>query len=71
MYRASADDDEMAAAVANVGQALLLAGDEQARTEVDSAAHDGMTASYALDRLQQIVSVDRTHNAAGDRNARQ
>jgi hypothetical protein len=57
MYRATADDDDMAAAVVNVGQALVVSGDKAARAQVEAAATDASTVPYARDRLGAILSA--------------
>ncbi len=57
MYRATADDDDMAAAVVNVGQALVVSGDKAARAQVEAAAVDASTVPYARDRLGAILSA--------------
>ena len=54
MYRARAEDDDMAAALVSVGQALI-ANDEGA--VVASAARDDTTVGYAKERLQALVSA--------------
>ena len=58
MYRASAADDDMAAAVVSVGQALAAAGDKASRAQVEAAAADATTVPYARDRLGALLSAD-------------
>ncbi len=58
MYRATAEDDDMAAAVVNVGQALAAAGDKASRAQVEAAAADATTVPYARDRLGALLSAD-------------
>jgi outer membrane protein assembly factor BamB len=60
MYRATAEDDDMAAAVVNVGQALARAGDKAARAQIEAAATDPSTVAYARDRLGALLSAEPT-----------
>jgi hypothetical protein len=55
MYRATADDDDMAAAVVSVGQALLI--DKGGRAQIEAAAADALTVPYARERLGAILSA--------------
>jgi outer membrane protein assembly factor BamB len=57
MYRATADDDDMAAAVVSVGQAMATQGDKPARAQVEAAAGDPNTVSYARDRLGALLTA--------------
>jgi hypothetical protein len=57
MYRATADDDDIAAAVVDVGQALVLTGDKAGRAQVEAAAADPTTVPYARDRLAALLSA--------------
>jgi outer membrane protein assembly factor BamB len=57
MYRATAEDDDMAAAVVNIGQALAATGDKAARSQIEAAAADPSTVSYARDRLGALLSA--------------
>jgi outer membrane protein assembly factor BamB len=54
MYRASAENDDIASAVVSVGQALLTLN-EAAR--VADAAKDDTTVSYAKERLQALLAA--------------
>jgi hypothetical protein len=54
MYRARATDDDLAAAVVSVGQALINLQDEP---NVAEAAKDDDTVPYAKERLQALVSA--------------
>jgi outer membrane protein assembly factor BamB len=56
MYRASTDDDDVAAAVVSVGQALITLRGTQGRAEVIAAVDDPMTVPYARDRLGSILT---------------
>jgi outer membrane protein assembly factor BamB len=58
MYRATAEDDDMAAAVVNVGQALAATGDKASRAQVEAAAADATTVPYARDRLGALLSAE-------------
>ena len=53
MYRARATDDDLAAAVVSVGQALITLGEG---ATVAEAAKDDDTVPYAKERLQALVS---------------
>ncbi len=57
LYRASADSEEMAAAVVSAGQALLKHGGAEGRTLVDAAAKDPMTVAVAQPRLESVVAA--------------
>jgi len=54
MYRASADNDDIATAVVSVGQALLTLNDG---ARVADAAKDDTTVSYAKERLQALLAA--------------
>jgi outer membrane protein assembly factor BamB len=54
MYRARAEDDDMAAAVVSVGQALIANADGP---RVADAAKDDSTVPYAKERLQALVAA--------------
>ena len=58
MYRATADGDDLAAAVVSIGQALTSLGDKAARAEVEAAAADPTTVPYARDRLAAVLSAE-------------
>jgi hypothetical protein len=64
MYRATADDDDVAAAVVNIGQALLALGDKEGRAQVELAVNDAMTVPYARDRLEALLSSTPKNGAA-------
>jgi len=72
MYRATAADDDVAAAVVSVGKALLQFEGAPGRTRVDAAAKDPMTVEYARERLGQLLapqppsSGDAGADAGGD-----
>jgi hypothetical protein len=57
MYRATAEDDDVAAAVVSVGQALVTVGDKAAHDQVQAAATDPSTVPYASERLGAILSA--------------
>jgi outer membrane protein assembly factor BamB len=57
LYRATADDDDMAAAVVSTGQALIALGDKTSRTQVEAASTDDATVPYAKDRLVALLSA--------------
>ncbi len=58
LYRATAEDDDMAAAVVNIGQALAATGDKAARAQIEAAAVDPTTVPYARDRLGALLSAE-------------
>lgn len=58
MYRATAEDDDMAAAVVNIGQALVASGDKAGRAQIEAAATDAATVPYARDRLAALLSAE-------------
>jgi outer membrane protein assembly factor BamB len=64
MYRATAANDDLAAAVVSIGQALVTLGDKQGRAAVEAAVKDPMTVPYAKERLQAVLSAAAT--GAGD-----
>ncbi len=57
MYRASTEDDDVAAAVVSVGQALVTVRGNQGRADVVAAIKDDMTVPYARDRLSDVLDV--------------
>jgi outer membrane protein assembly factor BamB len=63
MYRATAADDDLAAAVVSVGQALLDLDDKVSRGAVVAAATDPTTIAYARERLQAVVAEERQAEA--------
>ncbi len=58
MYRATAEDDDMAAALVNIGQALAATGDKAGRTQIEAASVDPTTVPYARDRLSALLSAE-------------
>ncbi len=56
MYRATADDDNVAAAVVSAGKAMLALGGKEGRAQVEAAVNDPMTVPYARDRLESLLS---------------
>jgi len=64
MYRACADDDDIASAVVSVGQALLALDDKAGRGMVLAATEDPSTVPYARERLQAVISEQRQAQAA-------
>ena len=63
MYRASAEDDDVAAAVVSIGQALIAIRGPQGRTEVAAAVSDPMTVGAAHDALAELLSVNASPDA--------
>jgi outer membrane protein assembly factor BamB len=63
MYRATADDDDIAAAVVSVGQALMTVDDKGGRAMVEAAAADASTVPYARERLQAIARAAKPPGA--------
>ena len=63
MYRARAEDDDMAAAVVSVGQALIALN---AGGVVADAAKDDATVPYAKERLQALASAMPAPSPASD-----
>jgi len=57
MYRATANDDDMAAAVVSVGQALIALQDKLGRVLVDGAANDPMTVDYVKEHLAEPATA--------------
>ncbi len=66
MYRARATDDDLAAAVVSVGQALINLKDG---SDVAEAAKDDDTVAYAKERLQALVSAMPAQPAPADPGA--
>jgi outer membrane protein assembly factor BamB len=68
MYRATADGDDIAAAVVSVGQALMVVDDKGGRAMVEAAAADENTVAYARERLQALASAAKppVASALGD-----
>ena len=56
MYRATADDDDVAEAVVSIGRAMLALHDKEGQAAVEMAARDSMTVPYARDRLESLLS---------------
>jgi outer membrane protein assembly factor BamB len=69
MYRASAANDGMAAAVVSVGQALMTV-DEGGRAMVEAAAGDSNTVAYARERLQAMLSETKPGEVGGANEGR-
>jgi outer membrane protein assembly factor BamB len=70
MYRASASDDDIAAAVVSVGQALVVADAPAGRALVEAAAADTSTVPYARERLGALISaLDQTTGITGSSDA--
>ncbi len=57
MYRATAADDDVAAAVVSVGKALLALDGQPGRARVDAAVKDPMTVDYARERLGELLAA--------------
>jgi outer membrane protein assembly factor BamB len=66
MYRASAEDDDVAAAVVSIGKALLTTSDHAARADVEAAIDDPMTVPSAKEGLLAARTAERTAPAAAD-----
>ncbi|MGH7271112.1 MAG: hypothetical protein ACREJ3_11840, partial [Polyangiaceae bacterium] len=58
MYRAGAANDDIAAAVVSVAEALTRLGDPEARVQIAEAATDPTTVSYARDRLGALIAAE-------------
>lgn len=70
MYRATADDDDVAAAVVSVAEAMLASPEKSARAEVQAAANDPRTVAYARDRLVEMIGAEQGDaKAANDAKA--
>jgi outer membrane protein assembly factor BamB len=59
MYRASAEDDDVAAAVVSIGKALMSLGDKAGRAAVEAAVQDPLTVPYARERLETLLAADQ------------
>jgi hypothetical protein len=57
MYRGTAQTEDVAFAVARVGEALLAADPKDGRTLVEAAAKDPMTVDVAQKRLQALLAA--------------
>ncbi len=55
MYRASADSDDMADAVASVGQAWIALDEKTGRAQVQAAAKSADTAPRVRERLERLL----------------
>jgi hypothetical protein len=66
MYRANADDDDVAAAVVSVAEAMLASPEKGPRAEVQAAANDSRTVPYARDRLVEMIGAEQIDAKAGD-----
>jgi outer membrane protein assembly factor BamB len=64
MYRASAEDEDVAAAVVSIGEALMALDGKAGRAMVDAAIKDAMTAPYVKERLDAIA---KAHDHASER----
>ncbi|MDP9037053.1 MAG: PQQ-binding-like beta-propeller repeat protein [Myxococcota bacterium] len=60
MYRATADTDDVATAVVDVGQALISLDPKASRSAVEAAAADPGTVPYARERLQAMLDSQPT-----------
>ena len=58
MYRATAEGDDLAAAVVSIGEALASLGDKPSRAQVEAAATDPTTVPYARDRLSALLAAE-------------
>jgi outer membrane protein assembly factor BamB len=65
MYRACASGDDMAAALASAGQALLAVDGAAGRAQVEAAVHDPSTIDTSKERLGELLAAP----AAGKENA--
>lgn len=70
MYRASADDDDIAAAVVSVAEALLTSPEKDVRAEIEAAASDARTVAYARDRLVEMLAAGQVDAGASSSAAR-
>jgi len=59
MYRASAESEDVALAVASVGEALLRIDPKDGRAIVESAAKDATTAPAARSRLEALLTASK------------
>jgi outer membrane protein assembly factor BamB len=68
MYRATAEGDDIAAAVVSVGQALMAVDDKGGRALVEAAAANASTVPYSRERLQAMLSATKqpVATAGGD-----
>jgi outer membrane protein assembly factor BamB len=55
MYRAAAEDDDVAAAVVSAAQAWIALDEKAARAAIDAATKDASTVPYARDRLAALL----------------
>ncbi len=69
MYRASAGNDEIAAAVVSAGRALLTLDDQGGRGVVEAAAAAPDTIPYARERLQAMLSETKPGEVTGANDA--
>jgi len=65
MYRATADDDDVAAALVSVGHALVALRGAEGRAQVQAAIDDAMTVPYARERLADVLSATKPREADG------
>jgi outer membrane protein assembly factor BamB len=57
MYRATAESEEVSAAVVSAGEAILRIGGKEGRATIDQALADPMTVPLAKERLDAIVQA--------------
>jgi outer membrane protein assembly factor BamB len=69
MYRASAEDDDIAAAVVSVGQALMVVDEQGGRAMVEGAVADATTVPYARERLGALLSAANPVVASAEADA--
>jgi outer membrane protein assembly factor BamB len=69
MYRATAEGDDIAAAVVSVGQALMVVDDKGGRALVEAAAANATTVPYSRERLQAMLSAAKQPVASAGSDA--
>jgi hypothetical protein len=67
MYRASAEDEDVGAAVVSIGEALMALDGKAGRAMVDAAIKDAMTAPLVKEKLEALAKKD---NEAGNGGAK-
>ncbi len=70
MYRATAEGDEMHAAVVSAGQALLKLGGKEGRAVIDHALGDAMTIGAAKERLEVVLQQSELEKKKPDGDAK-
>jgi outer membrane protein assembly factor BamB len=65
MYRASAPDEDVQAAVVSVARAMLAVGGTEARAVVQAAARDPNTAPGVKEQLESLLSPSAARGDAG------